>query len=57
MHSYLFLTVWFPPKFMINVMTFDKVKFAFLDGDIPLRPSYGFYTSSQLLDLLEYVVM
>ena len=35
---------------------FDIVNFPFLDGDVPRRPSYGVYFS-QLLDLLEYVVM
>ena len=43
---YLFLTVLFPPKFMINAMTdFDKVIFPILDGDVPRRPSYGVYIS------------
>ena len=35
---------------------FDIVKFPFLDGDVPRRPSYGVYIS-QLIRLLEYVVM
>ena len=31
---------------MINVMTdFDRVKFPFLDGGVPRRPSYGVYIS------------
>ena len=43
---YLFQTVLFPPKFMINAMTdFDirVVIFPFLDGGVPRRPSYGVY--------------
>ena len=37
----------FHPKFMINVITFDFdiVKFPFLDGVVPRRPSYGVYIS------------
>ena len=35
---------------------FDIVNFAFLDGDVPCRPSYGVYIS-QLINLLEYVDM
>ena len=35
---------------------FDIVNFPFLDGDVPRRPSYAVYIS-QLIDLLEYVVM
>ena len=42
---------------MINVMTFiDIINFPSLDGDAPRRPSNGVYLS-QLIDLLEYVVM
>ena len=42
LHPYLFLTVLFPPKFMINAMTLilDIVNFPFLDGDVPRRLSY-----------------
>ena len=39
-YIYQFLMVLLPPKFMINVMTFDIVNFPFLDGDVPRRPSY-----------------
>ena len=37
----------FPPKFMINAISFnfDIVNFPFLDGDVPYRPSYGMYIS------------
>ena len=43
-YIYLFLTVLFPPKCMINTMTdFDILNFPFLDCDIPRRPSYGVY--------------
>ena len=39
-YFYLFLTVLFPPKFMINAMTdFDIVHFPFLDDDVQCRPS------------------
>ena len=41
-YLYLFLTVLFPPKFMINAMTdFDIVNLHFLDDDVPRRLSYG----------------
>ena len=36
--SLLIQAVLFPPKFMID-FNFDIVKFPFLDGDVPRRPS------------------
>ena len=35
---------------------FDRVKFPFLNGDVPHRPSYGVYIS-QFIRLLECAVM
>ena len=41
-YIYLFLSVLFLLKFMINAMTLILIlNFPFLDGDVPRRPSYG----------------
>ena len=37
--------VLFPQTNLINVMTFDILKFPFLDGDVPRRPCNGVYIS------------
>ena len=51
------LSLLFPQKFMINVMTdFDIVNFPILDGDVPCLHSYGVYILN-LKDLLECVFM
>ena len=53
----LFLTVMFHSKFMISAMTdFDSVNFPYLDGDVLRYTAYGVYIS-QLIHLLEYLVM
>ena len=45
-YIFLFLTVLFPLKFMINEMNLSLILlFPFSDGDVQRRPSYGMYIS------------
>ena len=44
-YSYVYRMVQFPPTFMINgtILILNKVKFPFLDGDVPQPTLYGVY--------------
>ena len=44
-------------KYMTKRDNFDIVKFPFLDGDVPRRPSYGVYIYHNLFALPEYLCM